>query len=101
MPDRRPRNSIAKLMSYRPYRMHRRTWMRLILTARFGWRGDMLETETTAALMAYQHRKANRRKWRPEFQEHIVPLVRARRQEQARRALAAEGLPIGDSRWID
>jgi len=106
LPDRRPdilnfRNSIAKLMTYRPERMHRRTWMRLILTARYGWKGDQLETETTATLMDYQHRPANRAKWRPEFRDNIVPFNLARWQYQFGRRIEQEEPGIGDRRYID
>jgi hypothetical protein len=97
IPHRRPdilnfRNSIAKLMTYRPYDMERRTWMRLILTARYGWRGERLETETTGHLMDYNHRKWNRAKWRPHF-HRILGL----NQERARLKLEAEPLPVS---WL-
>jgi len=106
LPDRRPdilnfRNSLAKLMTFRPHDMEKRTWMRIILTARYGWKGEQLETETTAALMAYNYRKANRAKNRPEFIAHIKPINQAIKAEKARRALDAEGLPIGDVRYIN
>jgi hypothetical protein len=106
LPDRRPdirnfRNSITKLMTYRPYRMHHRRWMRLILTTRYGWKGEQLETETTAELMNYRHRKANRARHRPQFQAHIEPLNQVRRERQAMAALRAMETPVGDRRWID
>jgi hypothetical protein len=75
--------------------------MKLILTTRYGWRGEMLETETTAELTAYNHRKWNRAKNRAEFRDHIEPINQARRKAKARRALAAERLPIGDARYIN
>jgi hypothetical protein len=105
-PDRRPdilnfRNSLAKLMTCRPPDMKKRVWMKLILTTRYGWRGEMLETETTAELTAYNHRKWNRAKNRAEFRDHIEPINQARRKAKARRALAAERLPIGDARYIN
>ena len=56
---------------------------------------------TTAALMAYNYRKANRAKNRPEFIAHIKPINQAIKAEKARRALDAEGLPIGDARYIN
>jgi hypothetical protein len=106
LPDRRPdirdfKNSIPKLMTYRPRRMHKRTWMRLILACRYGWRGDQLETETTAELMAYRHRKWNRARWRPEFRANIVPFNLARWQYQFCEERDQEEPGIGDRRYID
>jgi hypothetical protein len=99
-PDRRAdvlnfRNSIAKLMSLRPCDMNKDKWMRLILRARYGFSGADLETETTAALMDYRHRPANRTRRRPHFHRTLGQFNRMRWQEKARLELSAEPLPIG------
>jgi hypothetical protein len=87
------KNSLAKLMSARPFDMGRRTWMRLILQARYGFRGVELETETTASLMDYQHRPANRSKHRPHFPRTLGRFNRERKTL----VLEAEPLPFGFS----
>jgi hypothetical protein len=89
------RNSIAKLMSLRPYDMNKDKWMRLILRARYGFSGADLETETTAALMDYRHRPANRTRRRPHFHRTLGQFNQIRRQEKARLELLAEPLPLG------
>jgi hypothetical protein len=55
-------NDIAKLMtqSHRPYDTRDRTWMRLILAARFSLSGEKLETETTAAIEQWRASKKSR-----------------------------------------
>jgi hypothetical protein len=74
------RNSIFKLMRLRPYRMRRRDFMRLCIAARHGLRGDALEEETTATLMAYDTRPANRNRQRLHYHRTLFPINEATRR---------------------